>query len=517
MAIDPRPKFDFNHLFTFEMANNHQGKVDHGQRIIKEVAKVAKEFGVRAAVKLQFRDLDSFIHPEHKESTTNKHISRFLSTKLSEQDFAILVAEVKQHGLVTMATPFDEASVDLLERLGIEVAKVASCSAHDWPLLERIATTGKPIIISVGGLTLPDIDRVVSFFEHRGSHFALMHCVAIYPTPNSELALGHIETLRRRYPQVTIGFSTHEEPKNVLAIALAYARGARIFEKHVGVPTDEIKLNAYSATPDQLRSWLRVYQLAVEASGLGKERVIPEAEERDLRSLMRGVYLKKPVKAGQPLTREEVFFAMPLVGDEQLTSGQFKPGVVADRDYAASEPLSAAVRSTKLSRRDLIYGIVREAKAMLNYAQIALSHDFQVEISHHLGLERFKEAGCLIIDCFNREYAKKLIIQFPGQFHPAHYHKNKDETFYVLYGSMEAEVEGRHKVLYPGDVLWLPRGVWHNFRTDEGVIFEEVSTTSQETAGDSYYIDKDIAKLPREARKTKLLNWGRHQFDNLTD
>ena len=106
---------------------------------------------------------------------------------------------------------------------------------------------------------------------------------------------------------------------------------------------------------------------------------------------------------------------------------------------------------------------------------------------------------------------------FAGQFHPTHYHKNKDETFYVLHGSMEIDVEGRRKVLYPGDVLWMPRGVWHSFKTDTGVIFEEVSTTSLETVGDSYYIEKEIAKLSRESRKTKLLNWGRHQFDNLPE
>ena len=80
-------KFDFTDLFTLEMANNHQGSVEHGLKIISEFGKVVKEKGVKATIKLQFRDLDTFIHPADKKKTDNKHVPRFLSTKLSKKDF----------------------------------------------------------------------------------------------------------------------------------------------------------------------------------------------------------------------------------------------------------------------------------------------------------------------------------------------------------------------------------------------------------------------------------------------
>ncbi|TSC56054.1 MAG: N-acetylneuraminate synthase, partial [Parcubacteria group bacterium Greene0416_79] len=70
--------FDFNNLFIFEMANNHQGSVAHGKRIIEEAAAAAKEYGVRAAVKLQFRNLPEFIHPDFRSRKDMKHIPRFL-------------------------------------------------------------------------------------------------------------------------------------------------------------------------------------------------------------------------------------------------------------------------------------------------------------------------------------------------------------------------------------------------------------------------------------------------------
>ena len=509
-----RKTFDFNNLFTFEMANNHQGQVSHGRRIIQEMAAVAKEFGLKAAVKLQLRDLDTFIHPAYKERQDLKHIPRFIATRLSRDEFSYLVEETKRAGLITMATPFDEASVDFLSNLGVELVKVASCSAKDWPLLQKIAEAGKPVIISVGGLTLKEVDNVVSFFEHRGVDFALMHCVAVYPTPPEDMFIRQIEIFKNRYPHLTVGFSTHEPPEDTLMAGLAYAKGARIFEKHVGLPTETVKLNAYSANPEQIRNWVGALKRAEAACGEHlPERLISLKEQEDLKSLERAVFTKGALRKGQTIRRDDVFFAMPTLSDENLRSGEFREGLLTERDYAPGEAISRAVLPKEFKTKEVIYATVHKVKGMLNLAKIPLSHEFAVEISHHYGLEKFHEVGCVIIDCFNREDAKKLVIQLPGPFHPTHYHKQKDETFQVLWGSMEVEIEGQRRVMRPGEVVWVPRGVWHGFKTDTGVIFEEVSTTAKETAGDSFYVDKEISKKSREDRKTKLMNWGRHQFD----
>ena len=512
--LNGNKKFNFEDLFVFEMANNHQGIKEHGLKIINAMADIAERQGVRAAMKLQFRDLDTFIHPDWRESTENKHIPRFLSTRLSDGEFALLVEETKRRGMVSICTPFDEPSVDRIERLGIEVIKIGSCSAHDWPLLERVAAAGKPVICSTGGLTIRDIDKIVSFFQKRAVHFALMHCVAQYPTPNNKLHLNQIEVMRARYPGVTIGFSTHEDPTNLNAVRVAYAKGARIFEKHVGFPTDEITLNTYSATPEQAKAWIAAYKEARDACGHTGERAIEEKEIADLRSLMRGVWAKEEIAKGTAIRRDQVFFAMPLQ-EGQLVSGRWEEGMIADRDYAPNEGLSAELRQERLSKKEIVYHSIHAVKGMLNEARIPLNHDFAVELSHHYGIDRFHETGCTIVECFNREYAKKLIVQLPGQWNPEHFHKRKDETFHILTGTLEVQVNGRRKVLEAGDTLWVPRGVVHGFGTTAGAIFEEVSTTSH--ADDSFYADRHIAALSREDRKTRLLNWGQHQMEDITE
>jgi N-acetylneuraminate synthase len=115
----------------------------------------------------------------------------------------------------------------------------------------------------------------------------------------------------------------------------------------------------------------------------------------------------------------------------------------------------------------------------------------------------------VLINVINREYCKKILVQLPGQAHPFHFHKRKEETFLVLWGTLHVEVDGRHKTLQPGDTLLVLPGVWHRFWTDTGCVFEEISTTHFKN--DSVYRDPEINKLASEQRKTVVDHWGRFQ------
>ena len=98
-------KFDFTNLFVLDLANNHQGSVEHGLAVIKQHAQVANTHGIRAALKFQFRQLDSFIHPDFKDATDVKHVSRFMSTKLGREEYQVLFDAAKSAGLMTICTP----------------------------------------------------------------------------------------------------------------------------------------------------------------------------------------------------------------------------------------------------------------------------------------------------------------------------------------------------------------------------------------------------------------------------
>jgi N-acetylneuraminate synthase len=498
-------RFDFRQLFILDLANNHQGDVNHGLRIIKSVGHVVKQIGGRAALKFQFRQLDTFIHPDYRNREDFKHIPRFISTQLRKDDFARLTEEVRNQGMTTMCTPFDEPSVEMILELGIEIIKVASCSATDWPLLECIAMVNRPIVVSTAGLLLHQIDRIVSFFKKKRVDFAIMHCVAIYPTPAEKLNLNYIGILKNRYPDVPIGFSTHEDPNNFSAVRIACAKGAELFERHIGIQTDKYKLNAYSSTPEQIAQWMRAYYETIDMCG-GDERAPAHPDElNSLHSLMRGVFAEKKIKKGQRINRQQVFFAMPLLEDK-LPSSEWFEGMIANRNYMPRDPLDASMASLETLPEDLIYQIMLQVQGMLNNAKIFIGQRSSVEISHHYGLERFREYGCVTVNCINRTYCKKLLIQLPRQKHPYHYHKKKEETFQLISGDLELVLDGKLFRLDPGDTVLVQPNQWHKFHTLHGAIVEEVSTTHYNN--DSFYQDQRIAMIPREQRKTTIPNWG---------
>ncbi len=503
--------FDFKDLFVLDIANNHQGDLKHGETIIRSMAGVAKGAGVRAALKFQFRQLDTFIHPSHQVGSELKYVQRFSATKLKRSEFKTLVNTVRNQGLLAMCTPFDEESVPVILEMGFDLIKVASCSAKDWPLLQEIAEAGKPVVASTGGLDLEDIDNLVSFFHHRGVDFALMHCVSIYPTPDGLMNLAQIRNLCDRYPDIRIGWSTHESPDDTVPVGMAMAYGAELFERHVGVATDEIQLNAYSSTPEQVAAWFNAQKRAKVLAG-PKQRPPVSAQEKDaIDGLRRGVYAKRQIRPGTPIDRKNVYFAMPY-NSGQIESGKWREGITANNRIEVDAPIEVADLSVPHDTEvQVIKSAIHEVKAMLNEARIHLGADFQVEYSHHYGIENFREIGAVLIDCINREYCKKLVVQLPSQRHPSHYHKRKEETFQILYGVLYSKIDGHVRKLTAGDKVLVQPGVWHSFWTKEtGVIFEEVSTTDYND--DSFYEDKAISRLERHERKTQVDNWGRFQL-----
>lgn len=494
MALFEKP------LFTFEMANNHQGDVEHGKRIIRELKRVTKPYEdiFDFAVKFQYRNLDTFIHPAYKDRMDVKNVKRFQETRLSQEQFLELKHEVEAQGMLTMCTAFDEDSVDYIVNQNYDMIKIASCSFVDWPLLEKVAQSGLPVIASAAGSPLVDVDRVVTFFYHRQVSMALMHCVAEYPTPNEHLEMNQITFYKNRYPKLHIGFSTHEDPNNMEPIKVAVAKGAEIFEKHVGVPTETITLNGYSASPDQVAMWLETAKKTYEMCGVSNMRYEPlEKEKADLAALQRGVFAKHDLHPGDKIDNDDFYLAFPCEPGQVLASklSKYASITIANTEIKKDEAISLNHVIIK-DDRERIEGLIVKIMNILKSSNVVIPEGSTCQISHHYGLENYEETGVMMINCINREYCKKILVMLPGQTHPFHYHKKKEETFMVMYGSLDMVIDGKEQHVVQGETIVIERGVNHSFSSSTGCVFEEISTTHFN--GDSYYDDAKNFANPRK-------------------
>lgn len=322
----------FDELFVLEMANNHWGRLDRGLKIVNILSQIVRFNNVRASVKLQFRDVDTFIHKDYIKRDDIRYIKKTLDTKMSKDDLATLVSTIRKSGCIPMTTPFDEASVDFAVEIGVQILKIASSDLNDWPLIEKIAKTKKPAIVSTGGSSLKDLDDLVTFFENRNIPLAINHCVSLYPSEDNNLELNQIDFLKNRYPNHTIGLSTHEYHSWDNSIMMAYAKGARTFERHVDIEDGGIAVSPYNSLPQQVDQWFKAFHKAKEMCGnLGTYKRIPSNEEITyLDSLVRGVYAKRDLPEGYTLKHEcindDIYMAVPLLKGQiscrELMSGE---------------------------------------------------------------------------------------------------------------------------------------------------------------------------------------------------
>lgn len=330
----------FEDLFVLELANNHWGSLERGLKIVRDFSRIVRFNNIKAAIKLQFRDVDNFVHPGFINNQNIRYVKKTVDTKMSKDDFLTLLRAIRSAGCIPMATPFDEASVDLCSEFGLDIIKLASSDINDWVLIEKMAKTRKPVIASSGGSSLKDLDDLVKFFRNRNIPLAINHCVSIYPSEDEELELNQIDFLRRRYPDNIIGLSTHEYHDWTSSIMIAYAKGARTFERHIDIDWEGRQVSPYCSLPEQIDTWFRAYHKAKEMCGAsGSEKRIPKEKETNyLEGLVRGVYAKEDLVVGQPLTEDDYYLAIPLQKG-QISCRELMSGEVMIQNCGCNQPI----------------------------------------------------------------------------------------------------------------------------------------------------------------------------------
>lgn len=245
-------------FFIAEVGQNHNGNLDVAREYIRVFA-----FEGADAIKFQTRNnkylfsKDAYEAPYASENafadTYGAHREKL---ELKPEWLPILKEDCVKHGVKFMSTPFDEPSLELLNSIDVDILKIASFDLGNLPLIKRIASLGKPVVMSVGGGKIDQIRSSVEVLLNHHDEVAILHCVSEYPCEYNRLGLDNIEVLIREFPQCTIGSSDHFN--GILSGPVAYLRGARVFEKHVTLNraskgTD----HSFALEPDGFRRFVR--------------------------------------------------------------------------------------------------------------------------------------------------------------------------------------------------------------------------------------------------------------------
>jgi N-acetylneuraminate synthase/sialic acid synthase len=295
-----------------EIGHNHQGDVERCKAMFKAALLSGAD-----AVKLQKRDNRALFTKEMYDSPYNsenayaptygEHRERLEFNRTQYIELQTYAAEL---GILFFSTAFDLPSADLLASIDMPAYKIASGDHTNTPLLRRVASFGKPIIVSTGGGTLDDARRVYDTVMPINSNLCIMQCTAGYPPVHEELNLRVIETYRREFPDIIIGFSSHDS--GIAMPLIGYMLGARVFEKHFTVNrtwkgTDQ----AFSLEAGGLRRVVRDLERSRVSLGDGEKRPYA-SEEGPLNKMVKRVVAARNLKAGAVLSESDIAYKIPV-------------------------------------------------------------------------------------------------------------------------------------------------------------------------------------------------------------
>ena len=300
-----------------EVGVNHEGSIEKARELIA----LANEGGADA-VKFQTykaETLASKNSPAYwdlsKEPTASQYELFQKYDKLGEREYDLLAEYCRKIGIDFLSTPFDDQAVDLLAPL-MPCFKVASSDITNIPLLRKIASKGKPVLLSTGASTLAEIEMAIAELEGAGCEsLALLHCILNYPTPYENTHLNMIEGLQKTFPNYLIGYSDHTVPdESMLILTAAYLKGARIIEKHFthnkNLPGND---HYHAMDVNDLKQFKANVSLLQKAEGERHKAPI-SSETMARKNARRSIVLKRAIKKGEVLTEEFITCKRPAFG-----------------------------------------------------------------------------------------------------------------------------------------------------------------------------------------------------------
>ena len=302
---------EYQPLVIAEIGINHEGSLS----VAKQMVDAAHAAGAEV-IKHQTHIVEDEMSKEAKNvipGNTDVSIYDVMERcALNETDEIELKNYVESKGLIFISTPFSRAAADRLERMGVLAYKIGSGELNNYPLIEHIASFGKPMIVSTGMNDIANVKKAVDILEKYKVQYALLHCTNLYPTPPELVRLGGMQEMMKEFPNAVIGLSDHTENNN--AALAATALGASILERHFTDSKDRKGPDILvSMEPKDLKELIIGSAEIAKMRGGKKEAAKEEQVTMDF--AFATVVSTQNIKAGEVLTKDNIWVKRPGLGE----------------------------------------------------------------------------------------------------------------------------------------------------------------------------------------------------------
>ncbi len=305
-----------------EIGVNHECSMKKAKKLIY----FAKKGGADAAKFQTYKAhlITSKFAPSYwdtKKEKTRSQLKLFQKYDLfEEENYKELADYCKKLKIEFLSTPFDNSAVDMLDKL-VKFFKISSSDITNFPLLKKIASKKKPILISTGASSLTEIKKAKEYLEKNGSKkIVIMHCILNYPTMNKDANLNMILSLKRSFPKNIIGYSDHTLPnKDMKNITTAFLLGAKVIEKHFTLNKKLIGNDHYhSMDMNDLKTLKSNLNEIKKLIGNKKGKTYLNSEKNSRKFARRSLTIKKSIKKGQKITRDDLICKRPGTGIQPI-------------------------------------------------------------------------------------------------------------------------------------------------------------------------------------------------------
>jgi sialic acid synthase SpsE len=303
--------FDFPPVVFAELGINHGGSLDVALKMVDAAHRAGAEI-----IKHQTHIVEDEMSGAAKNTipgNSKRNIYEIIrSCSLEESEEFELMQYVESKGMIFISTPFGRAAANRLNKWNVPAYKIGSGECNNYPLLEHVASFGKPIILSTGMNTIDSVYKAVEIFEKNKLQYALLHTTNVYPTPNHLVRLGAMNDLIRNFPKAIIGLSDHTISNH--ACLGAVALGASILERHF---TDSMKRIgpdiSCSMNPKSLKELIEGSKIIAQQRGGVKKPVIEEGVT--MQFAFATVVSIKPIAKGEIFNEGNIWVKRPGIGE----------------------------------------------------------------------------------------------------------------------------------------------------------------------------------------------------------